>query len=56
VAKQQSFADKSKGKTKSDTSFVKCIVSMPDERKGTWKFREKMVKVKDPKDIQNMQF
>jgi hypothetical protein len=56
VAKQQSFADKSKGKLKSDVISVKCIVSVFDENSGSWKFREKLVKVKDVKDLQTMKF
>jgi hypothetical protein len=51
VAKQQSFADKSKGKAKSDTVSVKCIFSVQDETSGSWKFRQKLVKVKEPKDV-----
>jgi hypothetical protein len=56
MAKQQSFADKSKGKLKSDTISVKCIVSSFDENTKAWKFRERMVKVKDPKEIETMSF
>ena len=56
MAKQQSFADKAKGKVKSDTIAVKCIVSSYDETTKAWKFRERMVKVKDPKEIESMKF
>jgi hypothetical protein len=56
MAKQQSFADKSKGKVKSDSVAVKCFVSVQDEATGTWKFREKLVKVKETKDILSMKF
>ncbi|MBI5648187.1 MAG: hypothetical protein HY962_14745 [Ignavibacteriae bacterium] len=56
MAKQQSFADKSKSKSKSEFTSFKCIVSQYDAESGGWKFREKMVKVKDPKDIETMKF
>ena len=56
MAKQQSFADKAKGKAKADTISVKCIVSLYDENTKAWKFRERMVKVKDAKEIESMQF
>lgn len=56
MAKQQSFADKAKGKVKSDTTSVKCIVSVYDEARGTWKFRERIVKVKDMKELDSMKF
>ena len=54
MAKQQSFADKSKGKEKSDTVSVKCVFSIFDESKGTWKFRERMVRVKDIKEAESV--
>ena len=56
VAKQQSFADKSKVKGKSELLSIKMIVSVLDEEKNTWKFREKIVQVKSAKEIQSMKF
>jgi hypothetical protein len=56
MAKTQSFADKAKGKVKADTVAVKCIVSFQDETSGTWKFREKLIKVKATKEILTMKF
>jgi len=56
VAKQQSFADKVKGKSKSDHLSVKCIISYKDEQTGTWKFRERFVKVKEISEIDKMNF
>jgi len=53
VAKQQTFGDKAKGKVKSDTISVKCIFSVQDETKGTWKFKERVVRVKDVKDAES---
>lgn len=55
MAKQQTFADKAKGKgPKSELQTVKCIVSYKDEQTGTWKFRERRVKVKDVNDLDSM--
>ena len=56
MAKQQSFADKSKVKGKSDLVSIKMIVSVLDEEKNTWKFREKIIQVKNAKEIQSMKF
>ena len=56
MAKQQTFADKSKGKAKSEFISVKCIVSAYDDGTKAWKFRERMVKVKDPKELETMKF
>ena len=56
MAKQQSFADKSKSKSKSEFTAFKCVVSVFDEGSGSWKYRQKMVKVKDPKEIETMKF
>ncbi len=56
MAKQQSFADKVKGKSKSDHLSVKCIISYKDEQTGTWKFRERFVKVKEISEIDKMNF
>lgn len=56
VAKQQSFADKSKNKSRSEFTFVKCIVSQYDKNTESWKFREKMVKVKAIAELQDMTF
>jgi hypothetical protein len=56
MAKQQSFADKSKGKLKSDTIMVKCVGTVQDPERKTWKFRQRMVRVKDLKEAENVQF
>ena len=56
MAKKQTFADKSKGKEKSDTVQIKCIVSVFDEGTQSWKFREKMVRVASANELQNMKF
>ena len=56
MAKQQSFADKSKGKSKSEFTSFKCVVSVFDAESGSWKYRQKMVKVRDPKEIETMKF
>lgn len=57
MAKQQSFADKAaKGKTKVDFVMVRTIVSEYDEKTEAWKFREKMVRVKNTADLANMTF
>ncbi|MBL0177269.1 MAG: hypothetical protein IPP94_18825 [Ignavibacteria bacterium] len=54
MAKTQTFADKAKGKSKSDVVSYKCVVSIFDENTNSWKFRSKMVKAKDPKEIESM--
>jgi hypothetical protein len=54
MAKTQSFADKAKGKAKSDTVMVKCITSVYDEERKSWKFRRRMVRVKDLKEVESM--
>ena len=46
MAKQQSFADKSKTKVKSSGISVKLIKSVKTA-KGTYKFNEKFVKIED---------
>jgi len=46
MAKQQSFADKSKVKQKADGVTVKLIKSVKSE-KGTIKFNERFVKISD---------
>jgi len=46
MAKQQSFADKSKVKQKADGVTVKLIKSIKSD-KGTIKFNEKFVKISD---------
>jgi hypothetical protein len=56
VAKQQSFADKSKSKKQSDHVDVKCIVSQYDEATKSWKFRERMVQVASTNDLKDMKF
>lgn len=56
MAKQQSFADKSKSKKKTDSVDVKCIVSQFDEATGSWKFRKKMVQVPTTADLKDMKF
>ena len=56
MAKTQSFADKAKGKKKSDKVSIKVIMSVLDEEKNTWKYREKIVQVKSAKEIQSMKF
>ena len=43
VAKQQSFADKSKNKSRSEFTFVKCIVSTYDKNTESWEICDKMV-------------
>ena len=54
MAKQQTFGDKARGKVKSDTMNVKCVFSIYDEAKGTWKFKERVVRVKDVKEAESM--
>ena len=56
MAKQQTFADKAKGKVKADHIAVKCIVSVFDEGTQSWKFRERIIKVKDAKELEAMKF
>ncbi len=51
MAKQQSFSDKSKKKGGSDTISVKVIVSEKTPR-GTYKFTERFVKVKDLAEVE----
>lgn len=46
MAKQQSFADKSKTKKKDSGITVKLIKTLKTE-KGTYKFNEKFVKIDD---------
>lgn len=46
MAKQQTFADKSKSKKKSEGVSVKLIKTVKTE-KGTYKFNEKFVRVDD---------
>lgn len=46
MAKQQSFADKAKGKKKTEGITVKVIKSVKSE-KGSYKFNEKFVKLAD---------
>jgi len=46
MAKQQSFADKAKGKKKDSTVNVKVIKTMKTA-KGSYKFSEKFVKLED---------
>jgi hypothetical protein len=56
VAKKQTFADKSKTKEKDDMVSIKCVVSVFDEETQSWKFREKMVRVKSAADLAGMKF
>lgn len=57
MAKQQSFADKVKGKSaKPDFITVKCIISYKDEQTGTWKFRERFTKIKDIGEVEKLNF
>jgi len=56
VAKKQSFSDKSKSKEKSDIISIKCVVSVFDEDTQSWKFREKMVRVKSASELADMKF
>ncbi len=56
MAKQQSFADKNKNKSRSEFTFIKCIVSQFDKNTDSWKFREKMVKVKAVAELADMTF
>lgn len=46
MAKQQSFADKAKGKKKQDFIMVKVVKAVGTE-KGTFKFNERFVKLSD---------
>jgi hypothetical protein len=46
MAKQQSFADKAKGKKKSNEINVKVVKTFKTE-KGNYKFQEKFVKLDD---------
>ncbi len=46
MAKQQSFADKAKGKKKQDFIMVKVVKSISTD-KGTFKFNERFVKLSD---------
>jgi hypothetical protein len=46
MAKQQSFADKAKGKKKQDFTMVKVVKSISTD-KGTFKFNERFVKLSD---------
>ncbi|HOJ04377.1 MAG TPA: hypothetical protein PK916_10290 [Bacteroidota bacterium] len=56
MAKQQTFADKNKNKSKSEFVSVKCIVSVYDANTESWKYREKMVRVKSTAELANMTF
>lgn len=51
MAKQQSFVDKSKKKGASDLISVKIVVSERSE-KGTYKFNERFIKVKDLAEVE----
>ena len=51
MAKQQSFVDKSKKKGVSDTISVKIVVTDKTE-KGTYKFSERFIKVKDLAEVE----
>lgn len=50
MAKTQSFVDKSKKKAGSDIISVK-VVTVGKSPKGTYKFNEKFVKVKDLAEV-----
>lgn len=56
MAKTQTFTDKNKKGSKSEFTFFKAVFPVKDEATGGWKFRERMVRVKDPKDIESMKF
>jgi hypothetical protein len=56
MAKTQTFSDKAKKGLKSEYTFFKAVYPVLDETTGTWKFRERMVRVKDAKDIETMKF
>jgi hypothetical protein len=56
VAKQQSFADKAKGKVKSEEQSIKCVFAVYDEVTKSWKFRQQMRRVKSAADIENLKF
>jgi len=51
MAKQQTFVDKSKKKGQSDMISVKVVVCERSE-KGTFKFNERFVKVKDLAEVE----
>ena len=50
MAKQQSFADKAKGKKKSSHITVKFVKTVRTE-KGSYKFQERLVKLDDPNKV-----
>lgn|GEM_PF-283161 len=54
MAKQQSFADKLKGKKKDTNIVVKFVLSEKDEAKQTWKFRERYLHVKDTAELETV--
>lgn len=54
MAKQQSFADKLKGKKKDTNVVVKCVFSELDETKQTWKFRERYLHLKDASELETV--
>ncbi|MDH7515180.1 MAG: hypothetical protein QHI48_04815 [Bacteroidota bacterium] len=51
MSKKQSFAEKAKAKVKSEYTVYRCVFSVYDEEKGSWKFRERIVSAKDPAEI-----
>jgi hypothetical protein len=53
MAKQQTFVDKSKKKGVSDLISVKIVVSDKTE-KGTYKFSERFIKVKDLAEVEKV--
>jgi hypothetical protein len=53
MAKQQTFVDKSKKKGVSDLISVKIVVSDKTE-KGTYKFNERFIKVKDLAEVEKV--
>ena len=56
MAKQQTFADKSKGKKEAEGVVIKCIVSQFDDVTQSWKFRERMVHTASTADLKDMKF
>ncbi len=53
MAKQQTFVDKSKKKNLNDMISVKIVVSDKTD-KGTYKFSERFIKVKDLAEVEKV--
>ncbi len=56
MAKTQSFADKSKSKLKSEEQSVKCVYAVFDDATQSWKFRQRMVRVKSAAELDALKF